>query len=210
MGAASTASDPLMVGASAAVRRFALPEFSATPSPTTSATATGWAVSIDGLIPIIPGTLQDRGGALTLNGSFVTGQADADFYTSLTGGVTFPTPASGTYTPNVDNGLVTFDSAGVLQAVQWQSVLVGLQYYLPPRGCLWIASNYSHLSSDNIASLGAATKVWHTQDWADANFFWDANPALRFGLEYSWTRQTYADNTDATNHRVQFSAFYIF
>jgi hypothetical protein len=75
---------------------------------------------------------------------------------------------------------------------------------------LWVASNDSQLSSDNIASLGAAPKVWHTQDWVDGNLFRDANQALRVGLEYSWTRQTYADNTDATNHRVQFSAFYIF
>ena len=60
--------------------------------------------------------------------------------------------------------------------------------------------------------------------WADGNLFVDVKPALRFGLEYSWFRQRYADadlvaptafftydgKPIADNHRVQLSAFYLF
>ena len=47
-------------------------------------------------------------------------------------------------------------------------------------------------------------------DWFDVNLFWDATPAVRFGAEYSYTKQTYGDGVEAKNTRGQFSAFYIF
>jgi hypothetical protein len=42
------------------------------------------------------------------------------------------------------------------------------------------------------------------------NFFIDANAAVRFGLEYAWTRQRYLDGINASNQRVQAAAFYVF
>jgi hypothetical protein len=35
-------------------------------------------------------------------------------------------------------------------------------------------------------------------------------PAVRLGLEYAYFSQRYVDNVNATNHRVQFSAWYPF
>jgi hypothetical protein len=219
MGSAGTAADALGIGVSGVVRQFKLPEF--TPTPVNQASKTGWGVSIDGLIPIVPATLDHRENALTLTGSFVKGTGIADLYTGLTGGVAFPTlpnPTMATpapaYTADVDAGLVTFDAAGTLRTVDWQSYIVGLQYYLPVGG-LWIAANYSAMKSDNIdegitgAGLARLTKK---SQFADGNLFLDVNPAVRVGLEYAYFEQTFADAaaTKAKNHRVQLSFFYIF
>lgn len=37
--------------------------------------------------------------------------------------------------------------------------MVGLQYYLPPEGRRWLAANYSHMSSGNVAQLAAPGSV---------------------------------------------------
>ena len=50
----------------------------------------------------------------------------------------------------------------------------------------------------------------HWETWADGNVFVDATPSVRFGLEYAYFLQRYADGLQAENHRVQLSAFYIF
>jgi hypothetical protein len=42
------------------------------------------------------------------------------------------------------------------------------------------------------------------------NLFWDITPAVRVGAEYSFFYQQYNDDVEATNHRFQFSAFYLF
>src|SRR5262249_41663838 len=166
---------------------------------------------------IIPAEKDHRDNALTLTGSFVTGRGIADLYTGLTGGVSFPalpnpsmaSPAP-TYTPDVDNGLVVFDAMGNLHTIQWTSAIVGLQYYLPPTGTVWVSANVSHMESDNAAANGKAAAVFKESNWADGNLFWDVNDAVRLGLEYAWFNQTYADGSDTSNHRVQLSAFYIF
>jgi len=215
MGSTGTAIDPLALGVSAVVRRFDLPEFSATPKNDVS--RNGWGISIDALLPVLPAHGNQRGNALTLNGSVVTGAGIADLYTGLTGGVSFPAlPNPGmvmpapVYTPDVDNGLIVFDANGELHTIQWTSVLFGVQYYLPPDGKIFVSSNYSFMQSDNAAANGRAAAVFKESKWADGNLFFDLNAAVRLGLEYSWFNQTYADGTDTTNHRVQLSGFYIF
>src|SRR5262249_56756114 len=113
--------------------RLELPEFSATPER--DVTARGWAYSVDLLLPLIPGTLKDRGNSLTVTGSFANGTAYADLLTSLTGGAGFPSlPGGGTYNPNIDNGLVTFTADGTLRTIDWRVALAWLQDYLPPAG----------------------------------------------------------------------------
>ena len=153
---------------------------------------------------------------MTFTGSFVSGSGIADLYTGLSGGVANPALPNPTmaatapvYTPNVDGGLVIFTADGKLHPVQWTSYMAGLQFYLPGN-TIWVAGNYSHMSSGNAADLGTATKVFDKSDWFDANLFVDATPAVRFGLEFAQFRQTYVDNTSATDNRFQFSAFYIF
>ncbi|HEX2658427.1 MAG TPA: hypothetical protein VHU40_09150 [Polyangia bacterium] len=199
------------------------------PKATNSKNAGG--VSVDAFIPVIPATMEDRANALTLTGSYVRGTGIADQFTGLTGGIgypTLPTPATGsapTYTPNIDGGLVTYYGAGDLHTIDWQSFLVGLQYYLPPKGNIWISANYSRLNSPNIADFtgatgfdpntaakaaGDPTKTMKESQFADGNVFVDVNKAVRFGLEFAWFKQKFVDNSTAKNYRTQLSMFYIF
>jgi hypothetical protein len=116
-----------------------------------------------------------------------------------------------TYTPDVDPGLVVYDGSGVLHLINWQSTMVGLQYYLPRLdGRMWVSANYSHLSSNNAKLHGAPNKTRDHEDWADANLFGDITPAVRLGVEYAWFRDVYADGNAPVNHRIQLSAFYLF
>src|SRR5262249_33184828 len=124
--ATATNVDPLMVGVSSTLRRFDLPEFSATPRSGIS--ALGWGVSVDAMVPLVPATARRKAYCLTATGSYVIGSGIADFYPGLTGGVTFPalpnpmnlTPAPA-YTQNVDGGLALFDGSGNIHTINWQS-----------------------------------------------------------------------------------------
>ena len=208
--------DSAAIGVSVAGRRFAVDEFSAT--PVNEVTRNGYGVSLDALIPLIPATKEHRENALTLTGDFVTGAGIADLYTGLTGGVAqplLPNPTGANpapvYTPNIDNGLALFVPDGTLHPVQWTSYRVGAQYYLPPSGNVWVSGNYSHMHSANAhAFANAKNTPWDTSDWFDVNLFWDVTPAVRFGLTFDRFNQTYIDGVDATNYRVQFSAWYLF
>lgn len=214
-GGSGTSLDSASLGVSAVGRRFAVNEFSATPQ--NQVVRDGYGLSIDALIPILPATKEHKENALTLTGDFVTGAGIADLYTGLSGGVAQPALPNPTmanpapaYTPNVDNGLVMFSADGTLHPVQWTSYMVGAQYYLPPSGKVWLSGNYSHMSSSNAHAFGSPQKVWDKSNWADGNLFVDVTPAVRFGLGFSWFNQTYVDATDATNYRVQMSAFLLF
>jgi len=216
-GAAGTAVDSLAVGVSGLVRRFDIPEFSTAPTGTNK--TMGWGFSADALIPVIPAKTANDGG-LTLTGSYVYGKADADMYTGLSGGASFatlpnPTMASPapSYTANIDPGLVTYSSTGQLHSIDWRSFIVGLQYYLPPSGHVWLSANFSMLSSHNIdlyATGSMAGAVFKRSQWADGNIFVDLNPALRLGFEGAWFSQKYVDDSTRKNYRMQASAFYIF
>ncbi len=208
VGATGTSVDAAAIGVSGVLRRFNVPEFSATPS--TDISTSGSAYSIDLFLPIIPGTLKDKGNALTFNGSFANGSGYADLFTGLNGGTRFPNLPSGTYPANVDAGLALFAPDGTLQTVDWRAVLVGLQYYLPPDGRFWVSSNFSQMYSGNAASFGPANGVFNHSWWADGNIFVDVTPAVRLGLEYAYFSQTYVDGVNATNHRFQLDAWYIF
>ena len=213
VGSAGTTLDSAALGVSGAVRNFTVQEFAAT--PTSSEHATGWALSVDALLPVVPASKENHDNALTLNGSFATGTGNSDLYTGLSGGVGFPRlmNADGTttaFTPNIDNGLVTYDSAGELHTIDWQSILVGAQYFLPFGG-LWVSANYSHMRSPNTDDFGAAPgSVMKDSTFIDGNLFWDAAEGVRFGAEYAHFEQTYADDVKAKNERFQVSAFYIF
>jgi hypothetical protein len=217
-GAAGTAVDGAAIGVSAVGRHFRVPEFAA--APTKEVEKNGGGISVDAMIPIIPATTEARANGLTFTGSFVTGSGISDLYTGLNGGVTFPAlpipmgaSSAPPYNAHLDNGLATFDADGNLHTINWQSYILGLQYYLPPSGKLWLAANYSHMNSTNAADYVSMDKkggIFTKSDWVDGNLFWDALAGVRFGVEYAYFHQTYADDKTAKNHRVQFSAFYIF
>lgn len=213
-GATGTSVDPLSVGVSGITRFFRVPEFSATPSRTHS--ATGWGISVDALVPVIATEVDNGQTALTVTASYVRGRAIADLYSTFTGGITFPALPSGTFPQDVDNGPVDYSPDGVLHPITWQSVIVGIQYYPPLPVRVWLSSNYSHISSPDIhdlitsANVASAAKLFRKADWADGNVFVDITSAVRFGLGFAWVRQLYLDGVVASNQRVQFSSLYIF
>jgi len=223
-GAAGTSLDAAQIGVSGVYRRFRVAEYSTQPKETVG--INGWGVAVDALLPVIPATSDRGGNALTLNGEYVYGQAINDLYSGFNGGVgapanpTTPTLATGATSPwvwDVDNGAVTYSTDGTLHAVRWQTILAGAQYYLPmPEGTLtrlWVSANYARINSSDIDKVKTATNtgnLLHKEDWVDGNLFVDLNPAVRFGAEYAYTKQTFLDDSTRTNHRIQVSSFFIF
>jgi hypothetical protein len=223
-GNVGTVALPLSVGVSGTVRQFKVNAF--TPPPTQSSNSvTGWGVSVDALVPIIPAaSANDRGNRLTLTGSFVTGSGIGDLI-NANGGASFPTlpnPAQAspapTYTPDIDNGLVTFDTQGVLHTIDWQAFRVGVQYYFPPTGRLILSVNYTQANSKNMAKLfpkgGAEIEllgsVADMSQYGDVNLFFDITPAVRIGASGQYTRVRYLDGLTPHNLRATGQALYAF
>jgi hypothetical protein len=223
-GNIGTAALPLSLGVSGTVRRFRVNAF--TPPPTqTSNSATGWGVSVDALIPIIPASnAGDRSNRLTVTGSFVMGTGIADLITAG-GGATFPTlpnPAQANPPPiyhgDIDYGLVSFDTRGVMHTIDWQAFRVGIQYYLPPAGRIIVSANFTTGHSKNMAKLfprGGAEiellgRVADTSSYADVNVFWDATPSVRLGLSGQYTKVKYLDGDHPYNLRGMAQALYAF
>jgi hypothetical protein len=223
-GNVGTVALPLSVGVSGTVRQFKVNAF--TPPPVqNSNSATGWGLSVDALIPVIPAaSADDRGNRLTLIGSFVKGSGISDLITA-DGGAQFPTlpnPAQANppplYDANIDNGLVSFDSSGVLHTIDWQAFRVGLQYYLPPSGRLLFSANYTQAHSGNLAKLypkGGAeiellVNVADTSRYADANLFWDLTPTVRVGISGQYTQVVYLDGARPHNIRAMAQTVYQF
>ncbi len=219
-GSTGTSVDPLSIGASGILRRFELPDPAASGADVArrSQTAGGWGISANGLVPVIPATEQDRSNGLTLTGSWVRGAGISDLYSSLNGGMKALALPAGT--TSIDAGLVAYDDAGVLRPIEWRSFIVGAQYYSPAGGKIWLSVNYAQLNSGNINALSRSpSSVFNASSpagaftrtrWADGNLFWDATPAMRFGFEYAWTQQTFADGVIAHNNRYQLSIIYLF
>jgi hypothetical protein len=222
---------PLTLAVSGIVRQFKANAFA--PPPTqTSNSATGWGVSFDAFLPIIPATnFVDRGNRLALMASFVKGSGIGDLM-SVTGGAKFPklsNPAM-TYpdpeyeTANIDEGLVSFDTQGVLHTIDWTAFRVGLQYYLPSTGRWIFSANYTQAHSANMAMLyprGGAeidlqTHVADTLRYADAKLTFDVTPVVRVGVSSQYTQTVYLpreDNPDRDkphNLRVSGNAIYLF
>jgi len=223
-GNVGTIALPLSLGVSGTVRQFKANAF-APPPVQSSNSATGWGLSVDALIPLIPAaSAEDRGNRLTLVGSFVKGTGIADLITAG-GGAKFPTlpnPAQANppplYDADIDNGLVSFDSSGVLHTIDWQAFRVGFQYYLPPTGRLLFSANYTQAHSGNLGKLfprGGSeiellVNIADTSRYADVNLFWDATPAVRIGLSGQYTQVTYLDRAKPHNIRSMVQTVYQF
>jgi hypothetical protein len=204
-GNVGTVAMPLSIGVSGLVRQFKVGAF--TPPPTqTSNRVMGWGLSVDALIPVIPAdNANDRNNRLTLTGSFVMGTGIADLM-NTGGGARFPTlpnPAQQNpppvYTGDVDNGLVTFDTLGVLHTINWWAFKAGLQYYLPGDTRLIFSANYTQSHSNNMGKLflagGAEIEllgtIADTSRYADANLFFDLTPSVRLGISGQYTEVEY-------------------
>jgi hypothetical protein len=242
-GSGGTDARAASIGVSGLMRQFKVDQYAPLPGPRIP--LIGWAFALNALLPIIPakdGT--DRGNALTLTGEFVTGTGDADQYTGMTAGATMPNvyplppgttvnfagvavgqldPATAPlvglpYTPNVDPGLVAFDSSGVLHTINWQTFVVGIQYYLPPKGRVFVSGNYSQGKSNNIGSLYHpispmqpwinALGVFQSSRYVDGNVFFDITPAVRMGISYQRVEQKLADDTTVHNDRFEMTYLY--
>jgi hypothetical protein len=223
-GNTGTLALPLSIGVSGTVRQFKVNAF--TPPPTQrSNSATGWGLSFDALVPVIPAAdVDDRANRLTFTGSFVTGTGIADLITSG-GGASFPTlpnPAQANppplYTADIDNGLVSFDTQGVMHTIDWWAMRFGLQYYLPPSGRLIVSANYTQSRSGNMRELfpkGGAeiellARVADRSHYVDLNLMWDATPAIRLGISGQYTKVIYLDGDTPHNVRVMGQALYVF
>jgi len=223
-GSGITRAQPLSLGVSGTLRHFKVDAF--TPPPTqTSNSVLGWGLSVDALVPVIPAHDEyDRSNALTIIGSFVTGTGIGDLM-NATGGATFPTlpnPALANPPPeyhgNIDPGIVSFDTLGVLHTIDWQGFKVGLQYYLPPSGRFFFAANYTQAYSANLQDLfpqGGAeiellTHVADRSQYVDANLFFDATPAVRLGVAGAYTRVEYLDGERPDNFRGHVQGLYFF
>jgi len=210
--------DPMALGISGLVRSLRVDEFSARPQHVNSATS--WGLTFNAMIPLIPAKGDDqKGHGLTLTGALTIGTGIGD-QLQTSAGVTFPqlpnpdkqNPAP-VYTPDIDNGLVVYDPNGELRTIHWRTFVVGLQYYLPPAGRISLAANYSHGTSVNMPRLigpSAAKQVYKQSRYFDANVFFDITPAVRTGLSYQLTMQTFVDDATARNHRWMLGVYYFF
>jgi len=220
LASTGTTVDGLMVGVSGTLRRLELP---APGSNSAAKHTSGYGISLDAFVPIIPAKQRDRSNALSITGSWVPrSEGIADLYSSLNFGMkaAASTPGATLNSTPIDAGLAAYDTAGRLEAVQSRTWILGVQYYFPAGGNAWVSANYSQLNSDNavaLAGIGSRDFNASTADgtikrsrWADANLFYDLTPAVRMGFEYAWFQQTFGDNSVAHNSRYQFSIFYLF
>jgi hypothetical protein len=218
-GASRPVAAPLSIGLSGVGRRLSVTDFS--PTPANPQTGTAWGFAANAFLPIIPASGGDLKNALSVTGEYTTGSGISDLYTNLTGGVAFPALPNPnnvevvpTYAPNIDPGIVTFDSANRLQAIKWSGVVVNAHYHLPIADGkkLWLSGTYSMLKSSNALSLTPAAGrpfVWDKGQYFDVNLWWGVTPAVQIGLSYQRTQQTFGDATTAHNNRGE-GAFYFF
>jgi hypothetical protein len=222
--ASGSLSQPMFFQVSGVGRQYKVDAF--TPPPTQKAnSATAWGISIDALVPVLPANdAGDRGNSLTLTGSFVKGTGIGDLINSH-GGAEFPvlpnpaqTNPAPEYEPNIDRGLVSFDNRGILHTIDWQAIKVGIQYYFPGSGRLFVTANYSQAHSANLRKLfprgGAEIEllgyVADSTMSGDASLYWDATPAVRFGVTGAYTRVRYLDGNEPHNLRGMALAQYAF
>jgi hypothetical protein len=219
IGSGYAAIDPLTIAVSGSLRHFRVNELAA--APTTTHTANGWGISLDGMIPIIQAaSAKAKGNALTLTGSFVKGNGIGDLMGGLTGNASFPalppampggTPP--TFTPNIDAGIVQYDSSGNLHTLNWQTFMVGIQYYLPPNGQVTIGANYTQGDADNITdglTGNALGNVMKQSQYFELVALGDITPAVRAGIAWQRIAQTRGDDVQSKNNRLELSVYFFF
>jgi hypothetical protein len=113
---------------------------------------------------------------------------------------------------------VSFDNQGLLHTIDWQAIKVGLQYYFPGSGRVFITANYTQAHSRNMNKLfprgGAEIEllgyVADTTMSGDATLYWDATPSVRFGAMGAYSQVRYLDGNKPHNIRGMGLAQYAF
>ncbi|MGH7296311.1 MAG: hypothetical protein ACRELB_15330, partial [Polyangiaceae bacterium] len=233
-GATGTSLMPASIALTGDVRYFQVPE-AASVQPTSMIHVMSGAGAADVFLPIIPAREDRRGNALSLMFQGSYGAGTSDLYTGMQSGVMFPfvksdatLSGSPAWPTNIDQGLVSYDlTSFALHPVQWTSLLGSLEYYLPGLdGKVWVSGNVSHIQSSNTSLFARAlsdtpnpneyffpastAQVRKSEDWWDANLFFDPLASVRVGLELATFYDHYVDGFTATNYRAQASGFFIF
>ena len=166
------------------------------------ATASGYGVAADAIVPIVPASKASKSNALTFVGELASGTGFENNFTGLTMGASAPA--------DLDAGLAGL-RGDVLETIDWQSMLLNLQYYTPLQdGALWLNAIWSVGRSDNsylFAKPGAAFGVQH---YAAIGALYDPAPGFRVGVEWSWTHQRMSDDSQRVNRRGQLLLLYTF
>jgi hypothetical protein len=212
-----TSALPLSIAVTGDVRAFRIPEFLSAPVNTNN--ATGGAFAVDAYVPIIPGTLANRGNSLSLTAEFVRGAGIADQYTAFASGISNPalppdpvTGVSPAFQGHVDGNLAAYDASGTLHLIQVQTMFASLEYYLPVlEGKIGLMGGYYQtdiLNTDEFATAAAARR--RRESMTEAGLLFDPIPSLRFAVDTAVFRDAYADATTAWNWSVLGSAFFFF
>ncbi|HEX2569507.1 MAG TPA: SHOCT domain-containing protein [Polyangia bacterium] len=206
----ATSTSPASIGVSGDVRRFSVPEFSATPQRTNARTSLG--IAVDGFLPIIRGTKEKKDNSLALIGEYVEGQSINDLYVGLNGGVTNANlPGGGTFTTTVDPGLAVYDVNGRLRAPHWRTFIVGIEYYLPHvGGRVGLFANYSHTRLLDAKQYANPARVRDNESFYNAGIFADLTQAIRVGVDWAYYDDRYADGMRATANAIQGTGFFFF
>ncbi|HVE83919.1 MAG TPA: hypothetical protein VND93_13765, partial [Myxococcales bacterium] len=208
---------PLSLAITGDARAFRIPELAL--SPTATNELAGGAIAVDAFVPIIPGTLGNRGNALSLTAEYVRGAGIGDQYTAFSSGIANPalppdpvTGISPAFSPRVDPGMVAYDATGTLHLVQTQTLFASLEYYLPVlEGKIGVFGGYYQtdiLNVDDFTSSAAAMR--HRASLFEAGALYDPIPAVRLGADWGLIRDAYKDGVVAWNWSVLGSAFFFF
>ncbi|HVR01606.1 MAG TPA: hypothetical protein VMT47_05715 [Polyangia bacterium] len=212
---------PLALAVSAVGRRLSVTDFEAiTADPQV---VYGWGAAASAFIPIIPAKGKNFGNALSITGEYSRGTGVSDLYLTLTGGVLFPSLANPknllpapAYTPNIDQGIVTFDTNGLVRTIDWQGLMVNARYHVPLREgkVLALSGTYSRIQSSNALALtpvmGQAF-VWSKGQYIDGTLWWSITPAFQMALSYQTMAQTFGgDGTVARNNRTEAAWWFFF
>ena len=211
---------PMALGVSGLVRRLSVNDFSSAPS--NPQTATAWGVAGNLFLPVVPARGEDMSNAVSVTIEGTMGTGIADLYPGLTGGVGFPqlpNPngdlAVPTYIPNIDTGIATFDGSGLLQTVDWQTIVGNVQYHLPiaEGRKVWISGTYSFARSTNAAQLvptAGQPFAWNNARYVDGNLWMALTQSVQLGLSGQWTQQMFLDGAVGANLRGEGSLYMFF
>ena len=201
----------LQVAVSAVTKQFRVAPAKAS-STTDWTTASGTAVAVDAIVPIIPATKASHAGALTLVAEASTGAGYNDSFTGLNagiGGVGTPAGAASGYSTTLDTGAAGWATTGAFEAVDYQSLLLNAQYYVS--NSLFLSGIFTEVLSDNsylFPKGGNGTFV--ESKYASLGLMWDVTPATRVGVEGAWTRQHMSDTKVRVNRRGLMSMWFYF
>ena len=164
-------------------------------------TASGSAIALDAIVPILPATKESHAGSVTLVAEASTGSGYNDAFTGLSAGI-------GGTTSTIDAGAAGM-AGGALTAVDYQSLLVNLQAYVS--SSVLLSGIFSEMASDNsFEFVKGGNGTYVESKYASLALLWDVTPAVRAGVEGAWTRQHLSDAHTRVNRRALASLWFRF